>query len=94
MGEGLRIAGEKATARVPVANPQQTAGEVRSGLSDNGYDCADDVAVLESGRLIGIVPIEVLLEAPPDARLTTLMDPDPPVVTPSVDHEKVAWSMV
>jgi magnesium transporter len=90
MADGLRIASEQATARVPTARPEQTAAEVREGLSGNGYDCVDDVAVLDAGRLVGIVPIEVLFAAPGDALLSGLMDSDPPVVTPAVDPESVA----
>ena len=66
MAEGLRIAGEQATARVPVARPDETAGEVRDALPETSYDCADDVAVLDGSRLVGIVPIEVLMAAAPD----------------------------
>jgi magnesium transporter len=94
MADGLRIASEQATARVPTARPEQTAAEVREGLSGNGYDCVDDVAVVDAGRLVGIVPIEVLFAAPGDALLSGLMDSDPPVVTPAVDPESVAWAMV
>jgi magnesium transporter len=94
MPEGLRIAGGHATARVPVARPDETAGEVRDALPGAAYDCADDVAVLDGSRLVGIVPIEVLMAAAPGAALARLMDTDPPVVTPTVDQESVAWAMV
>ena len=94
MAEGLRIAGEQATARVPVARPDETAGEVRDAFSETSYDCADDVAVLDGSRLVGIVPIEVLMAAAPDEPVADLMDTDPPVVTPTVDQETVAWAMV
>ena len=94
MPDGLRIAGEHATARVPVARPGQTAGDVRDAMAGVSYDCADDVAVLEGQRLVGIVPIEVLMAAAQDARLAELMDDDPPVVTPAIDQESVAWAMV
>jgi magnesium transporter len=94
MPDGLRIAGEHATARVPTARPEQTAGDVREALPENGYDCMDDIAVIASGRLVGIVPIETLMKAPPEALLSGLMDTDPPVVTPTVDQESVAWAMV
>jgi CBS domain-containing protein len=94
MPHGPRIAGEHATARVPVAPPEQTAGEVRDAMAVVGYDCVDDVAVLEGKPLVGIVPIEVLMAAAQDARLAELMDADPPVVTPVLDQESVAWAMV
>jgi hypothetical protein len=47
MPDGLRIAGEHATARVPLARHKQTAADVRDAMAGVGYDCADDVAVLE-----------------------------------------------
>lgn len=94
MPDGLGIAAEHATARVPVARPDRTAGEVRAGMLGATYDCADDVAVLEGSRLAGLVPLEVLLAAPHDARVADVMDADPPVVGPDVDRESVAWAMV
>jgi magnesium transporter len=90
----FRIAAEHATDRVPVARPGDTAAAVRSAMAGTAYDCADDVAVLEGRRLVGIVPIERLMAAEPGARIATLMDADPPVVTPQADQEAVAWKMV
>ena len=52
------------------------------------------MAVVERDALVGIVPIERLLSAPEDARVSEVMDADPPVVTPTVDQESVAWEMV
>jgi magnesium transporter len=94
MPDGLRIAGEQATARVPTARPGETAAAVRSMLPGVRYDCVDDVVVLDDRRLIGIVPIEVLMAAPADARVGDLMDADPPAVRPDSDQESVAWEMV
>jgi magnesium transporter len=90
----LHIADEHATARVPVARPGDTAGAVRAAIAGNRYDSVGDVAVLESGRLAGIVPIEALIAAPDGARVAELMDADPPVVTPDADQESVAWRMI
>jgi hypothetical protein len=59
----LQTAGEHATARVPVARPGDTAGAVRSAIAGAAYDSADDVAVLDGRRLVGIVPIETLIAA-------------------------------
>jgi magnesium transporter len=94
MPDGLRIAAEHATGRVPIARSEQTAGEVRTAMLGASYDCADDVAVLEGRRLVGIVAIEVVLAAAHDTRLADLVDADPPIVTPAVDQESVAWAMV
>jgi len=90
----LGTAAEHATTRVPVARPAQSVGEARDALAGQSFDCADDVAVLEGSALVGVVPIERLLAAPPDARIADVMDPDPPVVAPGADQEVVAWRMV
>jgi magnesium transporter len=90
----LQIAGEHATSRVPVARPGDTAGAVRTAMTGAAYDTADDVAVLDGRRLVGIVPIETLIAADPGVSVGELMDADPPVVTPDADQERVAWEMV
>ena len=91
---GLRIARSHATARVPTAHPEQLVGDVRAALAGSEFECADDVAVLQAGRLAGILPIERLLAAAADERVTEIMDADPPAVTPGADQESVAWEMV
>ena len=94
MPDGLRIAGEQATARVPTARSADMAGAVRTAMAGVRYDCFDDVVVLEDRRLIGIVPMEVRTAAPDGARIGDLMDADPPAVKPDSDRESVAWEMV
>jgi magnesium transporter len=91
---GLRAAAGHATMRVPTASPSQTAGDCRAGLAGGRFDCADDVAVLVGRTPVGLVPIERLLAAPAGATIEAIMDPDPPVVTPSADPEAVAWESV
>jgi magnesium transporter len=91
----LRIAADHATRNVPVARPEQPAGDVRAALTGHAYECADDVAVLADGEILaGIVPIERLLAAPADAPIGSVMDADPPVVRPDAAQERVAWEMV
>ena len=82
------------TARVPVAHPDQPVGDVREALLGAAFECADDVAVVADDVLVGIVPIERLLAAPGEQRLATIMDADPPVVSPGANQESVAWEMV
>ena len=53
------------TLRVPVADPLQCVGDVRDALVGERYDCVGDVAVLDGRAIVGIVPIERLLAAPP-----------------------------
>lgn len=83
-----------ATLRVPMGGPTQKAGDVRDALSGVQFDSASSVAVLESGRLVGLVPIEHLLAAPADAPLRGLMNSDPAVAGPDTDQEVAAWEMV
>jgi magnesium transporter len=90
----LRIAREHLTDRVPVATPSESAESARAAMVGASFECADDIAVLDAGRLVGVVPIERLMAAAPGARIADLMDADPPVVTPGADGEQVAWEMV
>jgi magnesium transporter len=85
---------EHATARVPIARPAQSVGEVRTGLAGQVYESADDIAVLDGPALVGVVPIERLLGAPAEVRIQDVMDSDPPVVAPGEDQEVAAWKMV
>ncbi len=91
---GLEIASAHATVHVPVAMPGQSAAQVRHELAGKSFDCADDVAVLDGRRLIGILPIERLIAAAPDEPVERLMDADPPAVAPGDDAERVVWQMV
>ena len=90
----LGVAAEYATDSVPVARREQRAGEVRDGLAGHEFRCAEDVVVLERGALVGLVPIERLLAAGPDARVEEIMDHDPPRVAPHTDQERAARAMV
>jgi Mg/Co/Ni transporter MgtE len=65
----------------------------RGALAGSSYDCADEVAVLDGSRLVGLVPLRRLLRADGDATVADLMDPDPPVLGPGVSEESAAWTM-
>jgi magnesium transporter len=52
------------------------------------------MGVCDNGKLVGILRIEDLLSAPPEARVSDIMDGDPPAVAPGVDQEKAAWKAV
>jgi magnesium transporter len=90
----VRMAAEHATASVPVAAPGDRAGAVRDALTTRPLESAHDVAVLEGGRLVGIVPVERLLAAAAGEPLERIMDPDPPAILPDADQEVAAWRMV
>ena len=68
-GGSLGVAAEHTTERVPVARREQRAGEVRGQLAGRQFDCAEDVAVVESDTLVGLVSIERLLAADENASL-------------------------
>ncbi len=90
----LGVAAEYATQSVPVARRDQSVGEVRGELAGRKFRCAEDVVVLESGRLVGLISIERLLAADPDAGVEDVMDADPPRVAPDTDQERAARQMV
>jgi magnesium transporter len=90
----LGAAAERVTARCPTASPHDSAGTVRDGLMGTDLESVGAVAVLDRGRLVGLIPILRLLAAPSDAPLESIMDPDPPVVAPGEDRESIAWKMI
>lgn len=90
----LEIASTHATANIPIARPDDTAGTVRERLMGETFDTVADIAVCVGGRLVGIVGIERLLAAAPDIAVDRLMDHDPPVVAPNTDQEIAAWVML
>lgn len=92
--ELLGVAAEHATARCPMATPEQTAGEIRDGLVGTDLESIGAVAVLDADRLVGLVPILRLLAAPAGASMREIMDSDPPAVAPGEDQESVAWKMI
>lgn len=83
-----------ATSNVPTARAGESAAAVRASLIGESFDYADEIAVLEDGRLTGLLSIERLLDAPDDARVESLMDPDPPLAEPGADQHRVARRMV
>jgi magnesium transporter len=90
----LGVASAYATRDVPVAAPEDAAGDVRRGLEGREFASAADVAVCRGERLVGLVTIERLLAADPATPLGTIMDADPPVVAPGLDQEHAAWRAV
>lgn len=82
------------TRNVPTAKPEDDAGSTWSRLAGTDFESVHDIAVLSGTTLAGIVSIERLLAAPPETRLSDLMDPDPACVTEGTYQEKVAAKMV
>ncbi len=58
------------------------------------FDFIDEVVVLDGDRLVGLVALSRLLEAPGNAALGSLVDPDPAVIRPGESEETAAWQMV
>ena len=92
--ELLGVAAEYATDSVPVARRGQHVGEVRRHLAGREFRCAEDIVVLESGILVGLISIERLLAAESNASVEDIMDSDPPKVAPETDQEAAARRMV
>ena len=90
----IAAAPEQATLRVPTAREDQSAGEVRQAIVGQSFDATDEIAVLEEGRLRGIVPLRRLLAADAGVSVAGLMDRDPPVLAPGGEQEAAAWAMV
>jgi magnesium transporter len=84
-----------ASSRVPTARVTETASHLRSRLTGSGrFDSVSDIAVLDKGRLIGMIRIEDLLAAPDDAPASAIMDSDPPMIGPGEDQEAAAAKAV
>ncbi len=90
----FETASEHVCRDVPVFGPEARAGEMRRALEARRFDLVSHAAVCAGGRLLGLIRIEDLLPANPDASARSLMDPDPAVVTPGLDQERAAWHAV
>jgi magnesium transporter len=58
------------------------------------FDFVDEIVVLDQGRLVGLVALTRLLEAPEDALLGDLADSDSVAIGPGESEEGAAWRMV
>ena len=87
-------AGRHLTTDVPVAAPDDDAATVLATMRGRRFESAAVVAVVDDGRLAGVVTIERLLAAPPGTVVAEVMDPDPPTVAPHTDQEHAAWQAV
>ena len=83
-----------ATTSVPRAEPTEPVRDVRLRMSGHRYETVADIPVIDAGQVVGLVPVERVLAASPDVRVSELMDHDPPTVSPGVDQEVAAWVMV
>jgi magnesium transporter len=86
-------AGHLATS-VPFARVGETVGEIRLMLLGQRYESAEEIVVKDGRRLLGLVRMEDLLAAQQETAIEAIMDTDPPVVSPGLDEEVVAWKAV
>jgi magnesium transporter len=75
---------------VPVGGPDERAGSVSARLDESSLESGLPVWVVEQGRLVGVVPLAVLLRAAPEAPLRGLAREAPPSVEVTLDQERVA----
>jgi magnesium transporter len=90
----FETAAEHVSTRVPIVARGDRVGQIRQALAGQRFDTAAEIAVVEDGKLLGLVGMEDLLAASDDLLPTELMDADPPVVAPGLDQEQVAWKAV
>lgn len=82
-----------AVSDVPRASPGARAGDVASSLLGRTFGSATEIAVVDGERLVGLVPIERLLAAPPETRTEELAHL-PPTVLPGGALEGAARQAV
>jgi magnesium transporter len=87
-------ASEHVCRLVPVAAPNTRAEDLKNSLQGVHFESATHIGVCEGGKLVGVLRVEELFGASPDAKIGEIMDDDPPVVAPGVDQEKAAWKAV
>jgi magnesium transporter len=68
------LAGELVVASVPRATPDEPAQDVRAKLVGAAYASATEVALLNDGELVGVVPVERLLDAAEQTPVGQLAD--------------------
>jgi magnesium transporter len=78
----LDTAAAHATRSVPTATPDDTAAAILAHMAGQRDESAAVIAVCDGERLVGILTIQRLLAAAPQARIRDIMDPDPPLVAP------------
>jgi magnesium transporter len=83
-----------ATVAVPIGTGRDSAGSTLEALRRHELEEVREIVVLEHQRPVGLVSIESLLTADPEAALGSMMNEDFPVVTFDTDEEVAAHSLV
>jgi magnesium transporter len=90
----LDIASALVAQDVPICAPGDRVGDVRRAMAGRRFENVDAVAVIEDGRLVGLVRMVDMVEASDDERIRATMDADPPSIAPDTDQEIAAWTAV
>jgi magnesium transporter len=90
----LRFPGWAPADQVPVADPDDSVGEVRAGLTMRRFESAGHIVACRADRFVGLARIEDVLAANPDCSFDELVDHDAPTIGPGVDAEIAAWRAV
>lgn len=83
-----------ATVAVPIGSERDSAGPTLRALERHELEDVRKVVVLDHQRPVGLVSIERLLVAEPEATLGSLMTADFPQVTFDTDEEQAAHALV
>lgn len=83
----------QATLRVPVLAPDATVGSARRLIIESEFDRVDEIAVVDNGRLAGLVGWRELFRASPQDLLSEVMDEHPVVLRPGSSEEEAAWHL-
>jgi magnesium transporter len=76
---------------IPVAAADDTVDEVLSSMRGRHFDCADPVVVVDAKhRVLGRIPLGLLVEAPPGRTAVQVMQREPPSVQLDTDQERIA----
>jgi magnesium transporter len=87
-------ASEHVRTLVPIASPYTQVRELRRSLEGTTFESATHIGVCDDGKLVGVLKIEDLFGALPEAKVKDIMDEDPPMVARGVDQERAAWKAV
>lgn len=76
--------------RVPVAGPDERVADAIARLRGEGFDTVDELAVLDDGAFVGLIPFERLLAASDGDPLKDLIEDETPTVLPHDDETEAA----
>jgi Mg/Co/Ni transporter MgtE len=69
-------ASEHVRTLIPVVAPHTRVSEVRRSLEGTTFESATHIGVCDNSKLVGVLRIEDLLSALPEAKVSAIMDAD------------------